>query len=146
VEEKLMAMSDAEVRQAVVGADKLVEVYGWATPFHDTVVDQVVIDRVGPTITMRLRTNEMCVIEGREKPDVLTWATLRWTDVHDLRFSGLDWDENNWIWGMQFKREGELIRTELEPMDGFHGFILSGRVEVASVEVIPEGAPSLHES
>ena len=133
-------LSDAEVAQSVAGADKLIAVYGWSTPFHDAVVERVVIERLGPAVTMDLRTNEMCILEEPQR-DVLARVTMRWDGVQDLRLLGADPNEENWIWGMDFFQVGDFIRADILQMDGIHGWILAERVEVLTVETIPWGTP-----
>jgi hypothetical protein len=130
-----MRMSDAEVEKAIVGVEKLVEVHGWPTPFHDAVVAEVIIDREGPAVTMRLRTNEADIHEGRPRDEVRTSTVMRWHGVEDLQFSGVD--DDNWINGMSFSRHGLLMRTDIESQGAFHGFILSKEIEVVSVSEVP---------
>jgi hypothetical protein len=119
----------------IVGASALIAVYGYFTPFHDAVVESVLIEKQGPTVTIRFTTCD-AAYQGEEVKDENQQAivVMRWHEVSDLSVSGID--QRNWIGGLDFSREGEGIRTELELMDGMRGFILARRVEVVEVRRI----------
>jgi hypothetical protein len=121
-----------EVIPLIEGADKLIGLYGYWITFHDAAVETVVIERVGPTITIHFRTNDWH--EETDNRDFIAKVVMRWLEVEDFMLSGVD--EQNWIGNMHFTRLGDVIRTEVKPMDGTHGFIRARRVEVVSADPV----------
>jgi hypothetical protein len=117
----------------IIGASKLIEVYSYFTPFHDASVDSILIERQGPTVTIRFTTCD-AAYDGDElkHPDQQAAVVMKWHEVQDLGLSGID--RRNWLGGLDFSMQGEHVRTELELMDGTQGFILARRVEVVSVQ------------
>ncbi|HKI18385.1 MAG TPA: Imm50 family immunity protein [Isosphaeraceae bacterium] len=131
-----MAKGDEDIGAFVTGASKLIDLYGYFPSFHDAVVESILIERDGPTVTIRFTTNDEAYSGGQvREPDQLAIVVIQWSEVSDLRLSGID--RRNWIDGLTFSVEGGSIRSELELMDGIEGFILARRVEI--VEVQAEG-------
>jgi Immunity protein 50 len=124
--------SQAEAVALVEGAQKLIDVYGYWLSFHDAVVESIIIEREGPTVTICFTTNDMVEKAGGEDPDHYAKVTLRWYEVKELTLTGID--ESNWIDGLIFTRSEDEIRCEIERMDGFHGTILARRIEVLDVQ------------
>jgi hypothetical protein len=127
----------------IEGADRLLAIYGSWISFHDAAVESVVLERVGPTVTIHFRTNDVPLPDDGNplgsRDSRIARVVMRWHEVQDVVINGLDWDENNWIDGLTFVPRGESICTVIEPMDGTRGYILSRRVEVVSAE--PLGHP-----
>ncbi|MFN3649465.1 MAG: Imm50 family immunity protein [Armatimonadota bacterium] len=122
------------------GTEKLRALYGSWISFHDAVVESVLLERVGPTVTIRFITNDAVSTDGGQTADLANTrrasVVMRWHEVRDLVLSGVDWDENNWIDGLKFVRSRDTICTLIERMDGTHGFIQAERVEVVSAELL----------
>lgn len=133
-------MTEKEVMSLIHGASKLKDVYGYWISFHDAAVESVIVERVGPTVTIRFRTNDAVSTDGGEtfnyEKDQLAHVVMRWHEVRDLTLTGVDWEENNWIGRMEFELQRDRVLTTVEQMDGPHGTILAERVEVLSVEPI----------
>jgi hypothetical protein len=115
-----------------VGAPLLISLYGYWPSFHDAAVISVLIERVGPTVTIHFRLNDM----GPSGNDVEADAILRWREVSDLHLQGID--DSNWIWDMRFEASEEGLSTELKRMDGISGTILAESVEVVEATTIPQ--------
>lgn len=112
---------------AIAGSHLLISIYGYWPSFHDAAVVSVLIEREGPTVTIRFRLNDM----GPSGDDVEADATLRWRDVSDLHLQGID--EQNWIWSLRIQHSDDEWIAELERMDGTSGTICAGSVEVMEV-------------
>jgi hypothetical protein len=138
-----VAIAD-EVTSLIQGASRLLDVYGYWITFHDAVVEAVIIERIGPTVTIHFKTNDAPSQDGGRSfqygDSRLARVLMRWSEVRDLTLTGVDWEENNWIGGLKFELERDSIRTTVERMDGPHGVILAERVEVVSVKPIEEAA------
>ncbi len=121
----------------VKGDEKLTSIFGRWPSFHDAVVETVQIERVGPTVTISFRLNELSASGLIHRVD----ATLRWHEVNQLEIKGVDEEENNWIWGLDLERTAEGVDTVLWQMDGIHGRIRSAGLEVLDVsgEPVAEG-------
>jgi hypothetical protein len=134
-----MAKGNDDPGVLITGASKLIDLYSYFPSFHDAAVESILIERDGPTVTIRFTTND-AAYRGDElqDPDQLAIVVIQWSEVSEMRLSGID--RRNWIDGLTFSAEGSSIRSELELMDGIHGFIVAGRVEV--VEVQPSGRGS----
>src|SRR5437879_13062877 len=87
----------------IEGASQLMDVYGYWPSFHDAKVETVVIERQGPTVTIHFVTNDLVDKDGVQERDKLAQVTIRWHGVKDLSFKGLDWEENNWIDGLDVR-------------------------------------------
>jgi hypothetical protein len=124
----------------VEGASKLIALYGYWISFHDAAVESVLIERVGPTVTIRFRTNDAPSGDGGQtfqyEASRLARVVMRWHEVRDLTLAGIDVEENNWIGRLEFERRGDTIHTVIVQMDGLHGFILAEWAEVMDVEPI----------
>ncbi len=131
-----MAKGNDDPGVVITGASKLIDLYGYFPSFHDAAIESILIERDGPTVTIRFTTND-AAYRGDELQDAdqLAIVVIQWSEVSDLRLSGID--RRNWIDGLTFSVEGSSIRSELELMDGIDGFIVARRVEV--VEVQPNG-------
>ncbi len=131
-----MAKGNDDPGVVITGASKLIVLYGYFPSFHDAAIESILIERDGPTVTIRFTTND-AAYRGDELQDAdqLAIVVIQWSEVSDLRLSGID--RRNWIDGLTFSVEGSSIRSELELMDGIDGFIVARRVEV--VEVQPNG-------
>jgi hypothetical protein len=119
----------------VLGASKLTDLYGYWPSFHDATVESILIERVGPTVTIRFETCDMaCDGDTVREPDRRARVVLRWHEVEDLELRGIDPEEHNWIDGLTFGLRDGGIRSELLLMDGLHGWLDARRVEVVDVE------------
>lgn len=123
-----------DVLELVEGASLLISAVGRWPSFHDAAIQQIVIDRVGPTVTIIFRMNEM--VGDGDAPDFRANVTLRWHEVEKLSLSGVDVEENNWIWGLKLTREENWLDATLEEMDGTHGTIRARRLEVFDCEPV----------
>jgi Immunity protein 50 len=117
----------------ILGASRLTDLYGHFTPFHDAAIESVSIERLGPTVTIRFISCDAAydgdmLTDSDRRADVV----MRWHEVADLCLQGID--RRNWISGLDFFREGESIRTEIELMDGIRGQITARRIEVLDVQ------------
>jgi hypothetical protein len=137
MEEQIGQSLEERALALIEGAAQLVDVYGYWPSFHDAQVETVVIERRGPTVTIHFITNDQVDKDGVQERDKLAQVTIRWHEVKDLSLNGIDWEENNWIDGLTVRRDGDDVRTVIDPMDGFHGFIVAGRIEVLDVQPIP---------
>lgn len=69
----------------VLGASKLTGLYGSWPGFHDATVESILIERVGPTVTIRFETCDMaCDGDTVREPDRRARVVLRWHEVEDL--------------------------------------------------------------
>jgi Immunity protein 50 len=125
-----------ETGELVDGAAKLIQLYGQWPSFHDAAVDKVVIEREGPTVTIAFRLNAAVIQEGVRMFDLRAKLLMRWEEVADLMLSGADYDENNWIGRLTITRRDSALYTEIERMDGIHGWILARQVRVLEFEPI----------
>lgn len=131
--------SDSErIWEAIAGARRLYEIYGYWPSLHDAVVRGVGISYAGREIAMTVDYSDLRGESVEEEID--TRITLRWTGVDraELRLS------ENSLYGMEFERDGEHILTRFDDyVYGMDGFIRSETVEVTHVEpapVLPEDA------
>ena len=120
---------------AIIGAEKLTDLYGGWITFHDASIESVLIDRRGPTVTIEFETCDMAyrgdeLVDGDRKARV----TVRWHRVQELSLVGVDPEERNWIDGLALTPVGEDVRGELELMDGMHGVIVARQVEIVDVK------------
>jgi hypothetical protein len=125
---------DTETLDLIEGVSRVVDLYGSWVSFHDAAVESVLIEREGPAVTIRFRTCDSVSKAGAPERDLRAYVTLRWQDVRDLCLAGIDWEENNWIDGLLIERHRDLLHTTLVKMDGIHGFLVAGRLEVVGVE------------
>ena len=119
----------------VVGASKLTDIYGYWISFHDASVETVLVERLGPTVTIGFKNCDMAYHAGElMDSDREARVVVRWHQVKELSLIGIDPEERNWIDGLVLTAQGEDVRTELELMDGMQGVIVARRVEVVEVE------------
>lgn len=125
----------------IPGAGRLIDLYGYWITFHDAIVETIVIERVGPSVTIDFETCDLALEDGVEVDrDRKAHVVIRWSGVEDLRLEGIDPSGRNWINELTFTSHDGRIRSELMLMDGIQGFIASRRVEV--VDVRPLGSAS----
>jgi Immunity protein 50 len=122
-------------RMAIIGAEKLTDLYGGWISFHDASIESVLIERRGPTVTIEFETCDMAyrgdeLLDSDRKARVI----VSWHKVQELSLAGVDPEEHNWIDGLAFTPVGEDVRGELELMDGMHGVIVARQVEIVDVE------------
>lgn len=123
----------------VLGASKLTDLYGYWPSFHDATVESILIERVGPTVTIWFETCDMaCDDDKVREADRRARVVLRWHEVEDLELRGIDPEEHNWIDGLMFGLRDGGIRSELLLMDGLHGWLNTRWVEVVDVEPLPD--------
>jgi hypothetical protein len=121
---------------SILGYRKLVEVYGHWITFHDASVETVLIERVGPTVTIGFRTCDMAYRDGElVEDDRQAKVVIRWHGVRELKLEGIDPEGRNWIDGLALSPQNEHVRTEIKLMDGFRGAIVARQMEI--VEVVP---------
>ncbi len=122
------------------GASRLTDLYGYFISFHDATVESVLIERQGPTVTIRFTSCD-AAHDGRnlKDSDLQAAVVMQWHEVGDLSLEGID--RRNWIDGLHFSREGEFIRTEIELMDGTRGHITARRIEIVEVQPIRDVNP-----
>jgi hypothetical protein len=119
----------------VVGASKLTDIYGYWISFHDASVETVLVERVGPTVTIGFKTCDMAYHAGElMDSDRKARVVVRWHQVKELSLIGIDPEERNWIDGLVLTARGEDVRTELELLDGMQRVIIARRVEIVEVE------------
>ena len=120
---------------AIVGAQKLTDLYGYWITFHDASIESVLIERLGPTVTIEFETCDMAY-RGDEllDNDQSARVVVRWHNVRELSLEGIDPAERNWINELTLTSVGEDVRSELELMDGIHGVIVARRVEIVDVQ------------
>ena len=119
---------------SIVGARKLTDVYGYWISFHDATVENVLIERQGPTVTICFETCDMAYLDGQlVENDRRAKVVVRWHEVQELKLEGIDPEGRNWIDGLALIPKREGIQGELELMDGFQGKIVARRVEVVDV-------------
>jgi hypothetical protein len=133
-------MSD-DLVTSVDGASKLMDLYGCWPSFHDAAVDDVLIEREGPTVTISLRLNALRFEEEKEADVLRAKVKIRWHEVRDLTLSGIDWDENNWIGGLTITPRQTGSYSEIHRMDGIYGSIVAGRIEVVDAQPIHQSDP-----
>ena len=129
-------MCESNVPQvAIIGAEKLTDLYGYWISFRDASIESVLIERRGPTVTIEFETCDMAY-RGDEllDSDRKACVIVRWHKVQDLSSTGIDPEERNWIGGLTFTPVGENVRGELELMDGTHGMIVARQVEIVDVQ------------
>jgi hypothetical protein len=119
----------------IAGASKLTDLYGGWISFHDASVETVLVERVGPTVTIGFKTCDMAyhageLVDGDRKARVV----MRWHQVQELSLIGIDPAGRNWIDGLVLTDRGKDVRTELELMDGMRGVIVARSVEIVEVE------------
>lgn len=104
---------------AIIGSEKLTDLYGGWISFHDASIESVLIERRGPTVTIQFETCDMAY-RGDEllDSDRKACVIVRWHRVQELSLVGVDPEERNWIDGLAFTPIGEDVRGELELMDG----------------------------
>lgn len=118
----------------IAGASKLTDLYGYWPSFHDATVESILIERVGPTVTIRFETCDMASDgDAVRDPDRQATVVIRWRQVRDLDIKGVDAEGRNWIDGLTFVTRGEGVQTELLLMDGVKGIIVAKWVEVLEV-------------
>lgn len=133
-----MLHSNNEFPARVIGASKLIDLYGYWISFHDAVVECVTVERVGPTVTIHFTTCDMvCDGEEMRNPDQQAKVIVRWYGVKDMSLQGIDPKQHNWIDGLAFSAQGADIRSVIERMDALHGFIIAERAEVLEVVPLP---------
>ncbi len=120
---------------AIIGVEKLTNLYGGWISFHDASIESVLIERRGPTVTIEFETCDMAhrgdeLLDSDRKARVI----VRWHQVHELSLAGVDAEERNWINGLALTPVGEDVRGELEMMDGTHGIIIARQVEIVDVQ------------
>jgi hypothetical protein len=120
--------------ERVIGVEKLLRLYGYWPTFHDASVERVILEREGPTITIDFILNDTVLLPDHPQKCILVTATLQWQEVGDVEMLGIDWDENNWIYGLKLTLNGEYIYTVLDEMDGTHGYIYARRLEVLDAQ------------
>jgi hypothetical protein len=124
----------------ILGASRLTDLYGYFISFHDAAIESVSIERLGPTVTIRFTSCDGAYEDHTQTDsDLQADVVMRWHEVADLSLQGID--RRNWIGGLDFFREGEFIRTEIELMDGIRGHITARRIEVVDVQPICELKP-----
>jgi hypothetical protein len=124
----------------ILGASRLTDLYGYFTPFHDAAIESVSIERLGPTVTIRFTSCDAAYDgDTLTDSDLRADVVMRWYEVADLSLQGID--RRNWIGGLDFFRDGEFIRTEIELMDGIRGHITARGVEVLDVQPICDVKP-----
>ena len=75
---------------AIIGAEKLTDLYGGWISFHDASIESVLIERRGPTVTIEFETCEMAyrgdeLLDSDRKARVI----VRWHRVHELSLTGI---------------------------------------------------------
>ena len=115
-------MSDAS--QIVEGVAPVIAHFGSWPTFHDAEMYTVLIDRDGPTITIRFLLNELREDGGCSRANI----TLQWHEVEELSLLGID--KENWLYQLGIKRGGVLVDTEIIPNKGTGGTLRAKRVEV----------------
>jgi hypothetical protein len=124
----------------ILGASQLSDLYGYFIAFHDAVVESVLIERQGPTVTIHFTSCDVAYDGDRlTESDLRAAVVMRWHEVGELSLEGID--RRNWIDGLEFSREGESIRTEIELMDGIRGHITARRIEIVDVQPLPDVNP-----
>ncbi len=124
-------------RVAIIGVEKLTDLYGGWISFHDATIESVLIERLGPTVTIEFETCDMAYRDGELlDSDRKARVIVRWHRVQELSLAGVDPDEHNWINGLVFTPVGDDVRGELELMDGMHGVIIARKVEILEVELL----------
>ena len=122
---------------AVIGAEKLTDLYGGWISFHDASIESVLIERREPTVTIEFETCDMAYSGGElVDPDRFARVNIRWHKVQELELAGIDPEERNWIDGLTLTSAGEYVRCELELMDGTHGVIVARQVEIIEAEPV----------
>ena len=122
-------------RMAIIGAEKLTDLYGGWISFHDASIESVLIERRRPTVTIEFETCDMAY-RGDEllDSDRNARVIVRWHRVQELSLTGVDREEHNRIDGLTLTPVGQGVRGELELMDGMHGMIVARQVEIVDVE------------
>src|SRR4051812_39124965 len=101
-----------------LGSRKLTDVYGYWITFHDASVESVLVERVGPSVTIVFETCDQAYRDGDPvASDRKARVTVRWHRVRELSLAGIDPDGRNWIDGLTLARSGDTVRSELELMD-----------------------------
>jgi hypothetical protein len=124
------------ILKRVLGSEKLLLLFGAWPSFHDAAVIQVVINREGPTVTISFKLNEILA----QQPTISRTAIvlLQWKEVEELNFTGIDYEENNWIWSLQINNLEGKLESILVPSDGIGGRILANQIEILSVDNIKD--------
>jgi hypothetical protein len=129
-----MPLENGRFPVEIVGSSMLADVYGYWPSFHDSVVESITIDRIGPTVTIEFTTCDMvCDGDVMKEPEQEARCVLRWHGVSELSLGGIDATQRNRIGGLAFSSVGDGLLCVIELMDAIHGVIVAGTVEVLAV-------------
>src|SRR4051812_4811423 len=102
-----MPHGDDAVPKEIVGTSKVTDLYGHWPTFHDASVESVLIERVGPTVTIRIGTCAMTYDGDMVRvPDQRATVVIGWQEISDLEIKGVDAEGWNWIEGLTFVFQG----------------------------------------